>query len=207
MTTDGPLRIGITGGIGSGKSLVCRLFALLDVPIYEADTRARRLMTDDEALRAEIKRAFGAEAYDAAGDLNRAYLAERVFNDPVRLEALNRLVHPRVGTDWEAWVGAHHAAPYVLKEAALLYESGSYQTLDRIIVVRADEATRLARTLRRDPHRDATQVRAIMSKQLPDAAKVRRADHLVHNDGGQLVIPQVLALDASLRAAATKSAG
>lgn len=189
----------MTGGIGSGKSLVCRLFSLLGAPVYAADDRAKWLMAHDEALRARLVEAFGAETYDADGHLHRAHLAARVFNDPARLETLNALVHPRVATDYAAWVATHRHAPYVLKEAALLYEAGSYRTLDAVLVVHADEALRIGRVRRRDPHRDEAQIRHIMAQQWPEAEKVRRADHLIRNDGTVLVIPQVLALHAAFQ--------
>lgn len=196
------LRIGITGGIGSGKSVVARVFAALGVPVYDSDSRAKHVMAHDLVLRAQLLDAFGAEAYDAAGQLNRPFLARVAFNDPAQLARLNALVHPRVGEDFATWSAAQVAAghPYVLKEAALLYESGAYRSLDSVITVFAPAEVRAARVLRRDSHRSAADVEAIMSKQLSEEEKLARAEHVIYNDDSQLVLPQVLALDARFRA-------
>jgi dephospho-CoA kinase len=195
------LRIGITGGIGSGKSVVARVFAALGVPVYDSDSRAKLVMATDLVLRAQLQEAFGSEAYDAAGQLNRPYLARVAFNDAAQLARLNALVHPRVGEDFAAWSATQAAAgqPYILKEAALLYESGAYKGLDAIITVFAPAEVRAARVLRRDSHRSAADVQAIMSKQLSEEEKLARAEHVVYNDDSQLVLPQVLALDAAFR--------
>jgi dephospho-CoA kinase len=195
------LRIGITGGIGSGKSVVARVFAALGVPVYDSDSRAKHVMAHDLVLRAQLQEAFGAEAYDAAGELNRPYLARVAFNDAAQLARLNALVHPRVGEDFATWSAAQSAAgqPYILKEAALLYESGAYKGLDAIITVFAPAEVRAVRVLRRDAHRSAADVQAIMNKQLSEDEKLARAEHVVYNDDSQLVLPQVLALDAGFR--------
>lgn len=203
------LRIGITGGIGSGKSIVCRLFQALGVPVYDADSRARWVMENDAVLRTQLLKAFGPETYSAQGQLNRSLLARTVFPNPAQLARLNALVHPRVGEDFERWAQAQEAIgfPYLLKEAALLYESGSYRQLDRIIVVSAPLMVRQARVLRRDPHRTLAEVQHIMSKQLPEEEKISRADYVVFNDDQQLLLPQALVLDAAFRSlAATEHA-
>ncbi|AMJ67531.1 dephospho-CoA kinase [Hymenobacter sp. PAMC 26628] len=203
------LRIGITGGIGSGKSVVSHVFGLLGIPLYDSDQRARWVMEHDVLLRGQLLNAFGPDAYTAAGHLNRPALARTVFANPAQLAQLNALVHPRVGEDFVRWAAAQQAAgaPYILKEAALLYESGAYKTLDRIITVAAPLAVREARVLRRDPHRTAADVRAIIGKQLGEDERQQRADYVVHNDDVQLVLPQVLALDAQLRALGAPAAG
>jgi dephospho-CoA kinase len=190
------LRIGITGGIGSGKSVVARVFAALGVPVYDSDSRAKHVMANDLVLRAQLQEAFGTDAYDATGQLNRPYLARVAFNDAAQLARLNALVHPRVGEDFASWSAAQAAAgqPYILKEAALLYESGAYRGLDAIITVFAPAEVRAARVLRRDSHRSSAEVQAIMSKQLSEDEKLARAEHVVYNDDSQLVLPQVLAL-------------
>jgi dephospho-CoA kinase len=190
------LRIGITGGIGSGKSVVSRLFAALSVPVYDSDSRAKGIMANDLVLREQLVAAFGPETYSAEGQLNRTHLAQRVFHDAAQVALLNSLVHPRVGADFEAWVAAQAAAG----QAYILKESGAYRQLDRIITVFAPPAVRHARVLRRDAHRSAADVQAIMSQQLSDEEKLRRADYVVYNDDSQLVLPQVLALDAAFRA-------
>lgn len=149
------LKIGITGGIGSGKSVVCRLFQVLGAPVYDSDARAKWVMHHDPHLRDELLATFGPETFDAQGALNRTYLARVAFPDPAQLARLNALVHPHVGRDFAEWVAARQTEgyPYILKEAALLYESGAYQQLDRIITVFAPAEVRHARVLHRDPHR------------------------------------------------------
>ena len=198
------LRIGITGGIGSGKSIASRVFGALGVPVYDADSRARWLMEHESALRAALQAAFGSGIYGANHRLNRPLLAGTVFNDPAKLALLNHLVHPYVGTDFARWAEAQQAAghAYVLKEAALLFETGSYRQLDRVVTVSAPLVVRLARVLRRDAHRTESDVRAIMAKQLSEEEKINQADAVLVNDGTQLLLPQVLALHAAFRAAA-----
>ena len=189
-----PLQIGITGGIGSGKSLICKIFSCLGVPVYDADSHAKELMTTDGILVSDIKKEFGVLSYSVDGGLNREYLSKMVFNDPERLRTLNSLVHPRVGHDFNRWLDQRKGHPYVLKEAALLYESGAYKSLDKVIVVYANEALRIQRVLNRDPHRTADQVRAIIKNQMPEEEKLKRADFTVRNDETALLIPQVVSL-------------
>ncbi len=198
MKMNPPLRIGITGGIGSGKSTACYLFELLGIPVYYADVRAKWLMANDPAVRTQLVEAFGAHTFDGAGQLNRAYLSEVVFNDSAQLALLNGIVHPAVRRDGLAWEATHADVPYTLREAALLYESGSYTTLDRVIVVTAPEALRVARVVARDGL-TAAQVQARMDKQWPEADKVRRAHHVIVNDGRHSLIRQVLRIHTILR--------
>lgn len=187
-------RIGITGGIGVGKTIVCRLFQVLGIPVYDADTRAKWVMQYDLALKQELQEAFGEEAYTSEGQLNRAYLASVVFNNQQRLDKLNALVHPHVGLDFERWAEANANAPYLIKEAALMFESESWRQMDEIIVVTAPLNVRLKRLLKRDPHRTEADIQAIISKQLSEEEKIARAQHIVYNDDQRLIIPQVLAL-------------
>jgi dephospho-CoA kinase len=189
-----PLQVGITGGIGSGKSLICRIFQCLGVSIYDADSRAKSLMTTDGILVSQIRKEFGDLAYHADGSLNRKYLGETVFNDQEKLESLNNLVHPRVGEDYRQWLEENSREVYVLKEAALMFEAGSYKALDKIIVVYAPEDLKVSRVLGRDLHRSEEDVRAIIKNQMPDETKLKQADHIIFNDDSQLVIPQVLSL-------------
>lgn len=189
-----PLQIGITGGIGSGKSLVSRIFRALNVPTYDADSHAKELMTTDGILVQQIKKEFGELSFHEDGGLNRGYLSRTVFNDVEKLERLNRLVHPRVGQNYKQWVERNRHYPYVLKEAALLFEAGSHQSLDKVIVVHAPEALRIQRVLARDPQRTEEQVKAIIRNQMPEEEKMKQADHIVVNDETALLIPQVLEL-------------
>ena len=197
-----PLQIGITGGIGSGKSLVCKIFGKLGVPVYDADSHAKALMTTDGILVSQIKKEFGDLSYHPDGALNRKWLADHVFADEQKLEKLNGLVHPRVALDYEAWVAGYRNVAYVLKEAALLFESGSYRLLDMIVVVSAPESVRQKRVLLRDIHRTVEQFKEIVEKQLPEQEKVDRADYIIVNDDVTMVLPQILKLHELFQAGA-----
>jgi dephospho-CoA kinase len=151
-------------------------------------------MTTDGILVSQIRKEFGDLAYHADGSLNRKYLGETVFNDQEKLESLNNLVHPRVGEDYRQWLEENSREVYVLKEAALMFEAGSYKALDKIIVVYAPEDLKVSRVLGRDLHRSEEDVRAIIKNQMPDETKLKQADHIIFNDDSQLVIPQVLSL-------------
>jgi dephospho-CoA kinase len=189
-----PLQVGVTGGIGSGKSLVCKIFAQLGISVYDADSHAKALMTTDGILISQIKKEFGHLAYLPDGALNRKHLADHVFADEDRLEKLNKLVHPRVAVDYEKWLSSHSGEGYVLKEAALLFEFGSYRTLDKIITVSAPESVRRKRVLQRDAHRTVEQFKGIVEKQMPEEEKLKRADYIIVNDDITPVIPEVLRL-------------
>jgi len=191
-----PLQIGITGGIGSGKSLVSRIFSTLDVPVYDADSRAKAVMTTDGILISQIKKEFGLLSYREDGSVDREHLAKEVFSNAERLKLLNSLVHPRVATDFEQWV-SEQKNNYILKEAALLFETKSYTTLDKVIVVVAPEELRIKRVLQRDPHRTKEQIKEIIQNQLQEEEKLKRADFVIVNDESELVIPQVLELHKS----------
>lgn len=197
-----PKQIGITGGIGTGKSLVCRIFQCFGVPTYDADSHAKELMTTDGILISNIKKEFGELSYNTDGSLNRNYLSLRVFNDAEQLKKLNELVHPRVAIDYKRWVENKIGFPYVLKEAALLFEAGSNQQLDKVIVVHAPEEIRIRRVLKRDRHRTEAQVKSIVKNQMPEEEKMKRADFIVRNDETVLLIPQIVELHTLLCRAA-----
>ncbi len=188
------LRIGVTGGIGSGKSMVCKIFALLGAPTYDADSRAKKLMTEDAVLVDQVKKKFGAQSYFQDGSLNREYLSKEVFNNAEKLKEMNKLVHPRVAVDSEKWMNENVQAPYLIKEAALLFESGSYRALDKIIVVTAPEHLRLQRVINRDKTKTKEDVLKIIRSQMAEEEKIKQADFVINNDETDLVIPQVLKL-------------
>lgn len=189
------LRIGITGGIGSGKSTVSRIFQVLGVPVYNADNAAKRLMNEDVTLQQELISHFGPETY-RKGHLDRAWLASIVFNNKEKLELLNSLVHPATIRDGEEWT-LRQTAPYTIKEAALLFESGSYQYLDYVIGVSAPLPLRIHRTMQRD-HITREEVQSRMDRQIQESIKMRLCDFVIVNDEQQAVIPQVLALHKRL---------
>lgn len=191
------LLVGITGGIGAGKSTAARIFSLLGIPIYYADDRAKWLMANSPALTSQIIDRFGKEAYLPDGHLNREYLAKEVFSNAENTAAINALVHPAVKDDFTVWA-MRQKAPYVLKEAALLFETGSYKDLDKNILVSAPTDLRISRVLQRDAHRSKEQVRAIMERQMSDAQKNKLADFIIKNTEDELLIPQVLKIHKSL---------
>ena len=193
-----PWLVGITGGIGTGKSLVSRIFQILGAPVYDADSRAKWLMENDRDLTEQIKARFGQQAF-LEKKLNRLYLAKTVFNNQLALKALNALVHPAVALDFESWAAEQNTS-YVIKEAALLIESGSYNNLDSLIVVTAPESLRFQRVLARDPHRSAEDLQAIIDKQLADTEKIAKANHVIINDESSLIIPEVIRLDLIFKA-------
>ena len=171
-------KIGITGGIGSGKSRLCRLFAERGVAVYDTDAAAKRLMTEDAALVESIKARFGVESY-ADGALNRSYLAARVFSDTAERQALNGLVHPAVKADFVAWA-EQQAGDYVILESALLFEAGLDAMVDAVVAVLAPEALRIERVQQRDGVSEE-QVRSRMAAQLSDEELHRKATVTVVN--------------------------
>lgn len=187
-------KIGITGGIGTGKSTVCLIFKALGVPVYDADSRAKYLMRSDPILVGQIKKYFGEECYLPDNQLNTIFLAQKVFQNQSQLDLLNSLVHPQVRQDMQNWALQFPSKPYLLKEAALMYESDSHQDLDKIIVVSAPLSLRIERIRKRDPQRTEAEIEAIIAKQMPQEEKERRADFIIRNDGQDLLIPQILPL-------------
>jgi dephospho-CoA kinase len=186
-----PLKIGLTGGIGTGKSTVAGIFKVLGVPVFDADSAAKEIMNTDAALREAIIKTFGDGAYTGT-TLNRKYLAGIVFNDAFKLEQLNALVHPATIAAAEHWA-SQQKTPYTIKEAALLFESGSSAGLDYIIGVYAPQALRIKRVMDRDSV-SREEVLARMSRQIDEDIKRKLCDFVVINDEQQLLIPQVWAL-------------
>lgn len=189
-----PLQIGVTGGIGSGKTVVCRVFETLGIPVYYADERAKWLTEHDPILKADITRVLGSSAYDVLGRYNRAWVATQVFSDPNLLAQLNAVIHPRVLADTANWVNQHAGHPYVIKEAALMRAAGDGNSLNKVIVVQAPLPVRVERIRRRDPHRSEQEIRNIISRQVSDDERLQIADYVLHNDESQLLLPQILAL-------------
>lgn len=176
------LRVGITGGIGSGKTTACKLFEKLGVPVYYADLRAKQLMEEDKKLKLSIVENFGSDAYLHNGTLNRVYLSSIVFGNEEKLQLLNSLVHPVVAADSESWneVLAQNGFAYSLREAALLIETGSYRLLHKLIVVTAPEEERIQRVMMRD-NVTKEQVQARINAQIPEREKVKLADFVIQN--------------------------
>lgn len=197
MSNQSLLKVGITGGIGAGKSIVTRIFSILGIPIYSADDRAKWLMAHDPELSRSIIKEFGSDSYLPDGSVNRAFLAAKVFVDPEKVKKINSLVHPTVSQDFLNWAETQ-TAPYVLKEAALIFETGAQKSLDYTINVSSPLKIRVARILLRDPHRSEEQVNQIINQQMPDDEKNELADFVIKNTDNKLLIPQVLSIHEKL---------
>ncbi len=188
------LKVGLTGGIGSGKTYVARIFSQLGIPVYHADERAKVLM-HTMPIKTALVNKFGNSIYPE-GELDRKALAAIIFNNDEALSFVNALVHPAVKNDFQNWL-AGQDAPYVLKEAAILFETGGDAELDQMILVVAPQSLRLHRVLQRDGGSEA-QVLERMSKQWPDERKQKRANFCIFNDEEQLLLPQILSVHENL---------
>jgi dephospho-CoA kinase len=185
------LKVGITGGIGSGKSMACKIFSSFGVPVYDADSRAKFLIENDPDIVREITAVFGEEAYQG-GKYNRKFISSQVFKDKSLLSQLNKIVHPAVGKDFENWVKKSATSPYVIKEAALMNAASQQNGLDKVIVVSAPDALRIQRIQRRDPQRSLSEIEAIIKNQKTEKEFNAIADYIVYNDEVTLMIPQIL---------------
>ena len=189
------LKLGITGGIGSGKSIICKVFKTLGTPVYEADTRAKEL-TSDPRIRKDIIELLGSEAYTSNG-YNREYVAGVVFNNPAILQKINAIIHPAVDKDFTSWAAKHTQYKYVVKEAAILFESGAYKRMDQTVYVSAPESVRIKRVTKRDGVKEE-QVRLRIQNQW-SADNIRSlADSMIVNDEKHLVLPQILQIHNEL---------
>lgn len=190
------MKVGITGGIGSGKTTICKVFELLGIPVFYADDEAKKLMTSDPILIAEIKLAFGGEAYFEDATLNRKYIANIVFKEPEQLKKLNSYVHPAVFRAMEKWTNLQKS-PYVLKEAALLFESDSYLQNRFNILVSSPLELRIRRVVERD-QMNIEKVLERIENQFTEDKKMQMADYFIHNNEQEFIIPQILKLHQEL---------
>jgi dephospho-CoA kinase len=182
------LKVGLTGGIGSGKSLVAKLFSLIGVPIYESDQRAKWLIEHHENIISEIKELLGDEAYNEESKYNKEFVSKEVFQNEELLKSLNQIVHPRVRQDFEEWLKVQNA-PFVIKEAAIMNRNAG---LDKIIVVSSPKELRIQRLLKRDIHRNLAEIEKILENQKSPEEFLEMADFVINNDENCLLIPQVL---------------
>ena len=192
------IMIGLTGGIGSGKSMVAQVFATMGIPVFNADEQAKWIMQNSPIIKEKLITAFGSAIYEE-GVLQKDKLAALVFNDPYQLQVLNAIVHPvtiQAAKDW----ASKQSAPYVLKEAALIFESGAAEGLFKVIGVTAPPTLRMHRVMQRDVI-TKEQVEARMRNQISDTIKMRLCDYVIHNDNQEMVIPQVLEIDKAIRLA------
>jgi dephospho-CoA kinase len=195
------LKIGITGGIGSGKSTVAKVFEVLGIPVYYADDAAKRMMNEDEELKEMIRQQFGAGVYTNE-KLDRKKLADIVFASPEKINQLNALVHPATIKDAERWM-QQQTTPYCIKEAALIFESGAQEQLDYVIGVTAPAPLRILRTMQRDGV-SREEVIARMDKQMDETIKMKLCDFVLVNDEQEMLLPQVIALHEKLLMLAKK---
>ncbi|MFT4565608.1 MAG: dephospho-CoA kinase [Saprospiraceae bacterium] len=191
------LRIGLTGGIGSGKTTCAAIFEALGIPVYYSDARAKAIMNTNDQLRTELKEVFGEESYLSDGSLNRSYLSRLIFKDNSNIAKINSIVHPAVRNDFIKWCEENITSQYVLQESALMFETGSYKSFDKNILVDASEEIRIDRVMKRDGI-PAEQVRERMAKQLLSSDKRKLADFIIENDGNQGLVKQVVAIHLSI---------
>jgi len=191
------LKVGITGGIGSGKTTVCKVFETLGVPVYYADLEAKKIQEEDAEVKGAILKEFGENILNASGAIDRAKLAAIVFNDKDKLQKLNNIVHPAVANHFNNWLAANKTSKYTLQEAAILFESGVYKRVDKIISVIAPVDIRISRTVQRD-NISAELVQQRMNNQISDEEKIKRSDFIIYNDEQQLLIPQVIRIHEQL---------
>lgn len=195
------IKVGLTGGIGSGKTTIARIFETLDIPVYYADDAAKKLMNDNPDLKKSILKHFGEDSYKNNA-LDRKYLAAIVFNDKEKLELLNSLTHPVTIKDAEEWI-SKQTSPYIIKEAALLFESGAAEHLDYVIGVYAPQHIRIKRVMDRDEI-SSEEVMKRISRQMEEETKMKRCDFVINNNEQQFVIPQVLELNKKFREMSSK---
>ena len=189
------LKVGLTGGMGSGKSTVAQIFEVLGIPVYCADVEAKRLMNEDTRLRSSITRIFGEQAYTNK-NLNTKYISSIVFSDPLKLEQLNAIVHPATKDDGENWMN-RQTTPFAIHEAALIFEANVADRLDYVIGVSSPNELRIKRSMERD-NVSQEDVLQRMNKQLDEEIKMSKCDFILINDEKQLLIPQVLDLHEKL---------
>lgn len=187
--------IGLTGGIGSGKTTVSKMFEALGVPVYIADIEAKKLMHSSKVIRRKLTALFGEKAY-VNDELNRAYIAAQVFTNKPLLEQLNKVVHPKVKQHFNRWL-KKQTAPYVIKEAAIIFEEGMQDQFNAVILVTAHKETRIKRLLKRD-RSTRTQILQRMRNQLPDATKIKWADYVIENSSLESTKNQVATLHQML---------
>jgi dephospho-CoA kinase len=186
-------KIGVTGGIGSGKSTVCQLFRNLGVPVFVADEEGRRLLNNNKEVIQSVKDNFGEDMYTSTGEIDRQRMSQLVFSDPRELERVSQIIHPRVKENFDKWCLLHEGKPYVIKEAAILFESGSYHDLDKIINVFAPKEQRIARVTKRDGS-SQSEVEKRMRFQYSDQERNELADLIIMNEDGKEkeLLPQIM---------------
>ena len=187
------IKVGITGGIGSGKSTACKVFQLLGIPVYYADDESKIILDDDKKVKESIIKLAGMQVLNENNLIDRKKLASFVFNDKEKLQKLNSILHPAVGAHFEDWIKAHKKYPYIVKEAAILFESGAYKQVDKVITVIAPMGLRISRSMASSGN-TKEQILQRINNQVSDDEKIIRSQFVIVNDEQQLLIPQVLAI-------------
>lgn len=191
------IKVGITGGIGSGKSTICHFFRVLGIPVFEADIEAKRLINNSDTIRNQLIAEFGSDIYLENKTIDRKKMAGLIFNSPPLLQKVNEIVHPEVRDYFEAWCRAQDS-PYVVHEAAIMFESGFYKMMDYTILVTAPEEMRIRRVMNREQCTEES-VRARIARQWADEQKMKRASFVLKNDNKTLILPQLFTLDKLFR--------
>jgi dephospho-CoA kinase len=191
------LKVGITGGIGCGKTTVCKVFELLDVPVYYADDEAKKILDSNEDVKKDILKTFGNDVLTDTGIVDKKKLASLVFNNQEQLEKLNSIIHPAVREHFVNWIKNNSSQKYILKEAAILFESGAYKLVDKVIAVIAPIELKINRAMQRDKI-SREQVLQRMSNQSKDRDIIKRSQFLIQNDEQQLLIPQIISVHNQL---------
>ncbi|MPQ47922.1 dephospho-CoA kinase [Marinifilum sp. N1E240] len=191
------LKVGLTGGIGTGKSIAGKVFSLMGIPVYISDIEAKRLMNENLIIREQLIAKFGKNVYLRNKQLNRKYLADIIFNQPDALKEVNAIVHPVVREDFTKWCEANKEAPYVIQESAILFDTGLYKNFDKIICITAQEEVRISRVIKRDKVSEKS-VKERIENQISEAVKVAKSDYVIYNNS-ELIIPQIISIDDDLK--------
>ncbi len=187
------LKVGLTGGIGSGKSVISKVFEILGIPVYNSDNVAKYLINNLPIIKEKLIYEFGNEVFDQNGNLNQQFLAQLVFNSPGKLNILNSIIHPEVREDFVKWLNSKNEFPYIIKEAAIIVESETYKEPDYLIVVTALEKEKIKRVMERD-NCSENEVKQRMKNQLPDAEKIKVADFIINNNENEMILKQIISI-------------
>jgi dephospho-CoA kinase len=190
--------LGLTGGIGSGKSTVAMVFKTLGVPVYNSDDRGREMYFDPE-VRIKVEALLGKKAYRGERELDREFVRKKIFSDPAMLVRINDIIHPAVKKDFQLFKRRHKKSAYVIKETALLFEAGIDKSVDKILLITATMTLRMERLKKRDAHLSETEIEAVIAKQWGDEEKSKKADWVIENNEEKLLLPQILKVHESLR--------
>lgn len=190
------IKVAVTGGIGSGKSIVCKVFQHLGIPVFNADEVAKQLIISQQNIKEGLKALFGASVYRSDGSIDRKMLADIIFNNQLALQKVNQLIHPVVYQAFQSWAKAQ-CSNYVIQEAAVIFENKHHDRFDVIVTVTAPLEVKIRRCIERD-HSTRDDVLSRMKQQLPDEYKIEHSDFVITNDDQQLILPQIIAINKKL---------